>query len=73
MKPRDDFSLWVQYQQARNNFCKAIRVAKKLAWKSFTEDGSNMDGMLKVSRAILQKKATAGWTPKKEGWNLHSK
>ena len=35
----------------RNNFCKA-----KLAWKSFTEDVSNMDGMLKVSRAILQKR-----------------
>ena len=31
-------------------------MAKKLAWKSFTEDASNMDGMLKVSRAILQKR-----------------
>ena len=53
MKHRDDFSLWVQYKQVRNDFCKAIRKAKKLAWKYFTEDASNMDSMLKVSRAIL--------------------
>ena len=56
MKHRDDFSLWVQYKQVRNNFSKTIRIAKKLAWKSFTEDVSNMEGMLKVSRAILQKR-----------------
>ena len=73
MKHRDDFSLLVQYKQARNNFCKAIRVAKKLAWKSFTEDASNMDGMLKVSRAILQKRQPQVGHPKKEGWHLHSK
>ena len=68
MKHRDDFSLWAQYKQARNNFCKVIRVAKKLAWKSFTEDASNMDGMLKVSRAILQKRQPQVWHLK----NLHS-
>ena len=58
MKHRDDFSLCVQYKQARNNFCKAIRMAKKLSWKTFIEHASNLDGMLKLSRAILQK-----WQP----------
>ena len=68
MKHRDDLSLWVQYKQARNNFCKAIRLAKKLAWKSFTEDASNMNGMLKVSRAILQKRQTqVGHLKKRDG------
>ena len=68
MKHRDDFPLWVQYKQARNNFCKAIRVAKKLAWKSYTEDASNMDGMLKVSRAILQRRQPqVGHLKKRDG------
>ena len=74
MKHRDDFSLWVQYKQARNNFCKAIRMAKKLAWKSFTEDASNMDGMLKVSRAILQKRQPqVGHLKKRDGTYTQSR
>ena len=55
MKHRDDFSLWVQYKQVRNNFCKAIRKAKKLTWKSFTEDASNMDSMSRELRCSTQR------------------
>ena len=68
MKHRDDFAQWVQYKKARNEFCSAIRKAKKLAWKSFAEDASNMDGMLRVSRAIFQQRPPqVGHLRKKDG------
>ena len=54
MKHRDDFPLWVQYKKARNDFCSAIRKAKKQVWRSFMEDASNTDGMMRVARATLQ-------------------
>ena len=59
MKHRDDSVLRVQYKQARNNFRKAIRKAKKLSCKTFTGDVFNLDSMMKVSRCC-SKLATAG-------------
>ena len=56
MKDRENFALWVHYKEARNKFCSAIRKAKRLAWKSFTEEATSLDGMMKVSRAILQQR-----------------
>ena len=47
-------------------------MAKKLAWKSFTEDPSNMHGMSRGVEGHPSEKATSGWTPEKEGWHLHS-
>ena len=68
MKHKDDFALWVQYKKARNEFCSAIRKAKKLAWKSFAQDASNMDGMLRVSRAIFhQRPPQVGHLRKRDG------
>ena len=68
MKHRDDFPLWVQYKKARNDFCSAIRKAKKRAWRSFTEDASNTDGMMKVARATLQHRTPqVGHLKKRDG------
>ena len=68
MKHRDDFALWVQYKKARNEFCSTVRIAKKLAMKSFSEDASNMDGILRVSRAISQQRPPqVGHFRKKDG------
>ena len=57
MKDRENFSLWVQYKRERNNFCSSIRKAKRLAWKSFTEDATSPEAMMKVAKAVLQQRA----------------
>ena len=53
MKDRENFSLWIQYKRKRNNFCSSIRKAKRLAWKSFTEDATSPEAIMKVAKAVL--------------------
>ena len=68
IKHRADFPLWVQYKKARNDFCSAIRKAKKQTWRSFAEDASNTDGMLRVARATLQHRTPqVGHLKKRDG------
>ena len=57
MRQKDDIHLLSQYRMARNNFCSAIRKAKRQSWKSFTEKADSMEDMMKVSKAILQKRS----------------
>ena len=57
MKDRENFSLWLQYKANRNKLCSAIRKAKKLSWRTFTEKTDTIQEMVKVSKAILQQRA----------------
>ena len=57
MRNREDFSLWVHYKEARNKLCSAIRKAKRLSWRTFTEKTDSLEDMVKVSKAILQQRA----------------
>ena len=68
MKQRDNFLLWNQYKEARNKFSSAIRKAKRLAWKVFTDKATNLEDMMKVSKAILhQRPPQVGHLKKPDG------
>ena len=74
MKHRDDFLLWNQYKDARNKFCLAIRKAKRSAWKTFTEKATNLEDMMKVSKAILhQRTPQVGHLRKPDGTYTQSR
>ena len=55
MASRDDESLWTRYKRSRNSLVAAIRKAKRDTWRSFTEEASSPESMIKLTKALFKK------------------
>ena len=55
MVSRDDESLWTRYKRSRNSLVAAIRKAKRDTWRSFTEEASSPESMIKLTKALFKK------------------
>ena len=55
MKHKGDELIWATYRRARNDFTMATRKAKRLAWKSFTEEATSLETMSRLTKVIFRK------------------
>ena len=55
-KTKDDESIWAEYRRSRNDFLKAIRKAKREAWKTFTGDANNPEAMSNLMKVIFNQR-----------------